>query len=158
MKPTVADTPIVLFYDASDKLAKAGVVADFRAQFDGFAAGLRIGHCEFSRINDDLIFWDYLVVGGMDGQIVGVCLNDFQLNPMLVASRLMAHSANVTHATEYGYDVLLSTLGAEADYDSAQAFGHALYTDGTDCVLMLDNWHDRAYCFPLEREVVFDTG
>ena len=158
MKPTVAETPIVLYHDRNDNLAKAAVVADFQPQFHGFSAGLRIHDQQFRLIDDGLVFWDYLVIGGLSGDIVGVCLIDFQLNPVLVRSPLVATSTNVKHPHDYGYDILLTTIDSEFDYDVAQAFGHALYTDGTDCLVMLDNWHDRGYCFPLHRDVVFDNG
>jgi len=144
----VVDQPLVLYYDRDSCTTRAAALPTTVCEdVDSFNfLGSR-----FVRAGDGLVFWDYLVLPV--GDIVGVVLIDFEIDPSLKRSQLLTASSNIT-VDGYGYYVRLAGDEADCDADGSQAFGSTLFESDAECVLILPDWHRRGYSFQLDSGLI----
>lgn len=138
---------ILLYFDAATNSVRAAAVPH---GIDIDATSLHFRGVRIVNTGNGVIFWDYLVRPNND--IVGVVLNDFELDEPLARSQLLTNANNVTRNT-LGYEVLLADA-PDAENDSSQAFGAALFQNDENCFLFLTDFHQRGYAFPVDSGLI----
>ena len=140
------DQPLLIFHDATRKVARAALLpADFKCDAETIAFNGR----SFRSIGSGIMFWDYLVAPG--GTLLGIVFNKFDIDDSLQKSALLNASRNID-SDEYGYYLRLHEMAGSADIDCSQAFGSTLYESGGECLLYLMDWHGRGYGFDVDTE------
>lgn len=140
--------PLLLYHDPNSGAVRATTYPP-TVHIDADAFTFR--GARFDRTREALPFWDYLV--RENGDIVGVVLNDFDIDPTLASSSLLTASSNLRR-DDYGYSIYLRTPNEDDEVDSSQAFGGYLFEHNHECVLFLSDWHRRGYAFSLDTGLI----
>lgn len=146
-----SDQPLLIFYDATQKLARAAALpANFK-----YTDSIRFNGRLFHSTGTGIVFWDYLV--SPDDALVGIVLNKFEIADALSNSALLTASENID-SDEYGYYLRLHESAHSADMDSSQAFESMVYERDGECLLYLVDWHRRGYRFEIDTRQTISAG